>query len=405
MKRPFIITTLTSVAILILNIGTGIITARALGPSGKGILRTLIIWPTIFSQIAILGANEAYIYLKNNRLPQKELLSSVFFTVLFSSIMSGVLTFIIIYVTVGKKYTHSPMIPFLSMLYLPVANIVQTALSIMQEELKFLKYNLLRFLLPVVYLLLLFTNYNHLTPEKCFTYLIMANLLLLVFSFNTFKNVSLSSVQRRIISRIMNFGIKTQLTNIMSSFSQQTDQAILSLIAPSSSLGIYSVAASISKIGFLAPNAAQIVLYPLLSKGKITAWKKYFFYLSLLNGLLLAFLFVSIKPLIILLYGRAFISAAELSLILFLTAFPVSLINVGTAYFKAKGKPFTTTKAQFIIFLSILILAPLSYHIMQLKGMAIAIVASYIAGALYYIFAFKNREHTECIKTLGCSGQ
>ncbi len=394
MKRSFLITTFTSVFMLILNLGTGIITARVLGPEGKGILRTLIVWPTLFSQIAILGANEAYIYLKNTDIPRKELESSVFFTVITSSFIFGFVTLIVIYLVAHGKYAYTMLIPLLSMLYLPVANLVQTALSIMQEELNFIKYNLLRLSLPAIYLVLLLSDLRHLTPQRCFFYLILSNAALLLLSYNTFQNISFFNVKRSIIRKILNFGIKTQLTNIMSSFSQQVDQAILSVIAPSSALGIYSVAASIGKIGFLAPNAAQIVLYPLFSKGKVTGWKKYFLYLSLLNATLFGALIVTIKPLVLLLFGKPFAPSAGLSLILFLAAFPISLINVAVAHFKAKGKPLVTTKAQFIILAGILIFAPIGYNVLNLKGIALAIITSYLLGALYYLYVFRNREET-----------
>ena len=177
----------------------------------------------------------------------------------------------------------------------------------------------------------------------------------------------------------------------MSSFSQQTDQALLSIIAPSSYLGVYSVATSIGKIGFLAPNAAQIVLYPLISKGKVKEWKKYLLYLILFNMFLFLLLVVTVKPLVLFLFGKDFTRSATLSLILFLAAFPVSFINIAIAYFKAIGRPLVTTKAQFIILLSIVILAPSGYFLLGLKGMATAIVISYLAGALYYLYIFSYK--------------
>ncbi len=383
MKRSFLLTMLSSIFILLLNIGTGIITARALGPSGKGILRTLIVWPTILSQAAILGANEAYIYLKNSYNEIYGLKSSVFFTVLISSTFFGIIAFFVVRNTL-HDVNLSLLLILLTILYVPVANLVHTALSIMQEEMSFIMYNIVRVTLPIVYLSMLFINRGNLTPQKCFAYLMTANLFLLILSIKRFSGISISKVKAETIREIFNFGIKTQLANLMGAFSQQTDQALLSILASPYSLGIYSVAASIGKIGFMAPNAAQIVLYPTLSKNKKTRWKKYLIGLLLLNLLILALLWLTIKPLVILLFGKDFEPSAKLSILLFLSAFPISLINIATAYFKATGKPIKTTIAQAIILLFIVFTVPLLYTYSGLPGVALAMVISYTTGATYY---------------------
>jgi len=87
MRKDFYITLAGSFIILLFNVVSGIITARALGPSGKGILRTMIIWPTLLSQIGLLGMQESYIYLKNKEYDPLKLKSSILSGVLISSIL------------------------------------------------------------------------------------------------------------------------------------------------------------------------------------------------------------------------------------------------------------------------------------------------------------------------------
>ncbi len=52
----------TSLLLQILNIGTGILTARFLGPSGKGQLTAIMLWPSILVALGSLGLGGAVTY-------------------------------------------------------------------------------------------------------------------------------------------------------------------------------------------------------------------------------------------------------------------------------------------------------------------------------------------------------
>lgn len=394
MKRSFVLTLGGNALILILNIISGVITARALGPTGKGVLRTLIIWPTILSQIALLGMNEAYIFFKN-----KEnyniggLKSTIFFGVLLTSTIFS-LVVLFIFFTLFKNLIESQLVLLLIFAYIPIANIIQIGLSFLQEEMAFKKYNLIRIAFPLIYLSLLSLSYKTLTPERCFSFLFFSNLFLILFFIKLFLKLRPSLVSKKLLLKSMEFGIKTQLASLIGSFSQQVDQAILSLVSTPKILGVYSVAISVSRIGNLAPNAAQIVLYPRMSRHKTYLLKKNISLLFLFNFIIYAMLFLTLKKLILLFYGEPFVGATRISLILFGISFPFSVLNVGTAYFKSIGQPIKTTISQIIILLTLLILIPLFYAKIGLIGVAIASVIAYSNGAIYYIFNLrKNHEH------------
>src|SRR5207249_2771614 len=52
----------SSFAIQLLNVVTGVITARALGPSGKGELTAILLWPALLSMLGGLGLTDAVVY-------------------------------------------------------------------------------------------------------------------------------------------------------------------------------------------------------------------------------------------------------------------------------------------------------------------------------------------------------
>ena len=392
MRKDFYITLAGSFIILLFNVVSGIITARALGPSGKGILRTMIIWPTLLSQIGLLGMQESYIYLKNKEYDPLKLKSSILSGVLISSILIS-LPLYFIYALFFKSIVKSLYIPLLIALYVPIANTIYIGLSFLQERMAFFKYNLLRLLLPSFYIVLLLIDYNSLTPEKCFVYLFISNIILFFAILPEFIKLKLKYVSLKYLKDSLGFGIKTQLSSIIGSVSQQADQAILSVISTPKILGIYSVAVSISRIGTLAPYAAQIVLYPRMAREKKYNIRKNIIFLFLINLFLYIILFAILRSLIRIFYGPMFEGATTIAYVLFLVSFPLSVIYVGNAYFKSKGQPIKTTLVQSIIFILLFILTPLFYILIGILGVAYAIVIAYSIGALYYIINFKrNRD-------------
>src|SRR5438094_10619069 len=65
---------ITSVLLLVINLGTGIVTARVLGPHGRGELAAITVWPQAITYIATLGIPGAVVYfLRTSRKSSREI--------------------------------------------------------------------------------------------------------------------------------------------------------------------------------------------------------------------------------------------------------------------------------------------------------------------------------------------
>ena len=62
----------SKVLILALQAGTGIITARMLGPAGRGELAAMILWPLFVASVTTLGVPSSLIYHLRNRATERE---------------------------------------------------------------------------------------------------------------------------------------------------------------------------------------------------------------------------------------------------------------------------------------------------------------------------------------------
>jgi len=63
MFKKVSITFLTSILGLIANIISGIVTARFLGPGGKGELTAITLWPIFIAAVGCLGIAESTVFL------------------------------------------------------------------------------------------------------------------------------------------------------------------------------------------------------------------------------------------------------------------------------------------------------------------------------------------------------
>src|SRR5579884_596164 len=55
-------TLVQSAIVLIVNFGTGVLTARTLGPAGRGELTAVVVWPQLFAWAMLMGLPQALIY-------------------------------------------------------------------------------------------------------------------------------------------------------------------------------------------------------------------------------------------------------------------------------------------------------------------------------------------------------
>jgi len=127
------------------------------------------------------------------------------------------------------------------------------------------RFNLIRVVPPLTYvvglLALYFTHRGNLTSVICFQlagYVVAMVLgLTMVWGFLRPRLKWNSSV----IPRLVDFGSRTQATNIASYFNQRIDQLALSLFVPPQQLGFYAVAVTLSSMATVFPQAAGIVTF------------------------------------------------------------------------------------------------------------------------------------------------
>ncbi|WP_372624426.1 lipopolysaccharide biosynthesis protein [Falsiroseomonas sp.] len=61
----------TQILVIALNVATGVLTARLLGPEGRGVLAALVLWPHLFASLALAGVTSSLVFHMRTASPQE----------------------------------------------------------------------------------------------------------------------------------------------------------------------------------------------------------------------------------------------------------------------------------------------------------------------------------------------
>lgn len=251
--------------VLVINFATGILTARLLGPSGRGELTALIVWPQLFALSASLGAPQSVIYnLRQYHSGRRFLFGGAVLIATVAGIAAMVLGFFCVGHLLARYDKSTIQFVQASMVLCPMITVSSVALSGLQAAGRFSIANASVLLAPACTVILLFglAVAERLTPySAAIAYLLPTMAVLgfcLLFSLRAFG----FGIRRRETRLTLSYGIRVWGIDLLGTLSKQMDRAILvNLLAPSL-LGGYVVAQSLAQALGVAPTSIATVLFP-----------------------------------------------------------------------------------------------------------------------------------------------
>ena len=266
LRRDIAGTFLAQGGILGLAALTGVISARLLGPSGRGDLAALTLWPMALLTFNPLAVNSAFVFHVGRR---EFSLAAVWTagTVLgaLQSVMMILAGLAVVPLALHGYPADVRRLAFIFLGFAPVIVFGGQPPAIFQGEMKITAYNAVRTLAPAVYavgLVMLFLLRRRNLSDVVFCQLAgfvaaagwgYSRLL----RCHPFRFVWDAAALKSMVI----FGWKTQLSNITAFVNQRMDQLLLSLFIPSRDLGLYVVAVTVTSIALVFPQAAGAVAY------------------------------------------------------------------------------------------------------------------------------------------------
>ncbi len=339
---------LTNILILVVNIVTGIVTARLLGPHDRGIQAAIILWPSLIMSLAAIGLPAALLY-------HSKLTAELSSAMLSASLVLGALAGVvgsaigIVFVPVWLANYDADIIRItqLYMLIIPISVVTNTLAVIAQANHDFLTYNAFRLSQPLITLgLLLVLALTHtLTAfSAAFTY-VFPSLPALVWLWLRLRSTYPFSLAQfgLVYRRLLSYGSRYYSGDVLAIASSQLDKiVIVSLLTPAS-MGLYTVAYSLAGMLGVFNAAVNSVILPKMIDLPLTEVRVLLgraVRISSLVSLCAAGVLALMGPFLIsFFYGNAYQSAVTVFFILAANAVIGGLAFMLAQVFYAVGKP------------------------------------------------------------------
>ena len=384
------------IILLFLSLLIGIIVARTLGPSGKGLLAVVLMVGTTILHLSNLGINHFNTYaISNKSVEKKYIIGNSFWAGLIISIICFLvvlilaLNFSLFFHNIPRSYL------LLYLISLPFIFWSNFFYAILTGEQKFRKFNIFTIiaqainLVGIVFLLLIFK----LSVFYALIWYALVNVInaLLPMGFVFLKDGFHFNFDLKVLKKSLNYGVKICLTGIFALLILRVDLYMVNFFKGMTEAGFYSLASSFGDIFLILPFSIVTVIFPKINaeggtkKESIAKYSR----ISLFLVFLIAIgTLLFIKPIIGLLYGQVFLASVKPIILLLPGLIAWSGITVLGRYFFSIGYPLKLTISWFLVALLNIILNFIYIPQYGMIAAALSSTVSYILalGFHYYFF-------------------
>jgi O-antigen/teichoic acid export membrane protein len=376
--------------------GTGIMLARLLGPIDRGHLAAAMLWPNLVSTIGGLGLGEAVAYFTAS-MPGKE--RTVFgsgLAIAFGlSAVLGACWYIACPVLLGRYGYETVQASLYMVLSIPLALLSMVTVGALLGAINVQAYNRLRLggaILTALGLLVLYGMERRSLTVIVFVYVVVGVLTLgySVVVLAHHRGVAIEA-NRTIIRRLLSYGVRSHMGTLSSVANDRADQALISIVLPAVSLGLYSIAGTLPTVVATIGGSLSAIALPTVAAAESDMEKgrrlAQFARSTLFLSMLAALAFYSAAPLLIkFFFGPDFLPATPVTQVLLIAAILFGFNRVTSAGLRAFNRPFSAGAgdilAAVVTILSLTLLVP----IWGLMGAAIASLLAYSVNFLLNVW-------------------
>ncbi|WP_025681288.1 oligosaccharide flippase family protein [Paenibacillus massiliensis] len=344
-----------SIMILMVNMLTGILTARYLGPTGRGEQTAMVNWSQFLAFCLTFGVPSALIY--NAKKSPKDAGSLYGIALLLAILFGSIATTIGIFVVPIWLDAFDPGVVLfaqISMILCPLVAISQVNNAMLQVRGEYKQYNLFRYITPLATLLglgiLIVTGMMN-PYTSALAYLLPAvpvYAMVTVRLIRTYKPKIKNGWAH--FKRLFTYGMGSYGNDLMGQVSQYIDQILIAALLRPAELGLYAVAVSLARMVNVFSTSIIVVLFPKassLDKDEAIAITFRAFRITSTATILASVVLMLIAPYVFtLLYGPEFKSALTVFRFLVLEVSIGGGTMVLAQAFMALGKPKLVTILQ-----------------------------------------------------------
>lgn len=392
----------TNLIILGSGITTGVLSARLLLPEGRGALAATLFWPQIAEGVGILSLNEAIAHHASRPGSNiKEIRITAFWLAITLSIVTSCILYFLLPSLLGEHRSDLiPMSRVYAVFFLPASFVALNLLAIDQGSMNFSRFNLLRMVSPVIYLVgiicLWFLNMVSVRNIVFAAIVGAVSSALLRFALAGGRMKGLPQWGQAL--KLLKTGWSYHLTNMTMFAGNEIDKFMILLLADNKALGFYICGLAVASTGLnVIAQTFRHVLFPTISNLDSRDEQRQVLSKQLrLSGFLLISLQLGLavlSPFLVpALFGESFSAAVPITILL-LVAFAFKGIRSIMVYsLRAMGETRVGTIAEGVVPLTFVVLSvPLS-NIGGLPGIGIALLISHMISVLF-LSNYLRKEH------------
>lgn len=403
MAKSIIQTSGINILIALLNVLTGIILARLLGPTNRGELAAAQMIPLMISTIALIGLPQAVVYWVSH---EKESSKQTILTTLILFIPINIFVCFLGYLLIpymlpaqSEQVIHAARVYLLVIFQVSFGSIYVWGLQGLRN---FTYWNIVRLISPITWLLAILTGYalNKLSIIYLVLFPLIVNfplvIIFMVYFWRQLEGPSNFRIKRA--KNLIRYGLPITFSSIPQTLNLRLDQLLMAAFLPPELLGLYIVGVTWSSASRMILSSVGSVITPSLAaldeNNHVQAYQ--IVGMSTRSSIMLVTIIVFgqaiVTPIAIpLLFGKAYLPAVSAAIVLVIAGGVKSLSLVWRDILYGFGD----TKSGFIAEIVGLIVTCVALAVLlepfQIVGASVASLISYMVTLIYFTFVLKRQ--------------
>ena len=338
----------------LINVATGILIARYLGPEGKGLFTSLLVVPTMILSLSEMGIRRSTIHhIGEQKYPAQNVVSVLAFFFLFTSIV-GVVATAFVYRSFDPSTLNLTMI-LLALFSIPVRLVNKFNNGLLVAEERFKISNHLR-RIPVIadlVFVILFLIILKLSVTGALIALVLSNVISAIYGLGILSHEYRFSFKfnREIMKSLLSLGVVYAIALFLARLNFKIDILLLKELASDAEVGFYSLGSNIAE-KWQSPFAVGAVILASSANSKdqarVNANVSRLFRMTFLFAIFVStFIFFTAPYLVPIVYSKAFVPS--IPIVQFILPAIVFLISAKIFASRIAG----LKKTHYIIFIHI----------------------------------------------------
>jgi antigen flippase len=351
-------TTVLQVATLVLNFGTGILTARLLAPAGRGELAAINLVPTLLGYLLTFGVPTAVLYnLRRSPQDSPRLIGAAFVLTAVFGLAAVAAGYVIMPYTLHQYSEHTVAVARIFLLTAPISIATYVCTNAFDSAGNFWYGNGTKFLSPLITLICLCAFWasgrlDVLTAAVSYALPSLPVGIKMVLDTKRHYRPVFLTLTAGPFKQLLSYGLRSYGVDLLRTIGSQVDQVLVIAFLTPAAMGLYAVALAVSRILQIFQSSVVRVLLPHIAARStaevVPAVGRATRITAALTAPLSAGLIVLAPWLLHLTYGGKFEAAEGVLRILALEALFAGATWILAQAFLALGKPATVTALQAI---------------------------------------------------------